>query len=117
MATMDVLLAVGKYDPGTAIQMMKLLLDTSEEHLQEKAARQLLGWDMYDLFLDDDVLSLLADELKWNDRLARQPFQSAYVDRPQKEIIHACGRLGEAALQKSCWNFWRVIRSPTIPLS
>ena len=81
--------------------MAKLLLDTAEDHLQDEgAANQLLGWDLYDLLSSDDVLPLLVEELKWDDRLARQLFQSAYVDRPQEAILNACGRLGETELQR-----------------
>ena len=88
-------------DPQTALEMAKLLLNTAEEHLQnEEAANQLLGWDLYDLLSSDDMLPLLVEELKWDDRLARQLFQSAYVDRPQEAILNACGRLGEKELQR-----------------
>ena len=88
-------------DPRTALERAKLLLDTAEDHLQDEgAANQLLGWDLYDLLSSDDVLPLLVEELKWDDRLARQLFQSAYVDRPQEAILNACGRLGETELQR-----------------
>ena len=65
-----------------------------------EAANQLLGWDLYDLLSSDDMLPLLVEELKWDDRLARQLFLSAYVDRPQEAILNACGRLGEKELQR-----------------
>ena len=66
----------------------------------EEAANQLLGWDLYDLLVSDDTLPLLVEELKGDDRLARQLFQSAYVDRPQEAILNACGRLGEKEVQR-----------------
>ena len=101
MHTMDLLVETGRRDPQTALEMAKLLLNTAEEHLQnEEAASQLLGWDLYDLLASDDMLPLLVEELKWDDRLARQLFQSAYVDRPQEAILNACGRLGEKELQR-----------------
>ena len=101
MHTMDLLVETGRRDPQTALEMAKLLLNTAEEHLQnEEAANQLLGWDLYDLLSSDDMLPLLVEELKWDDRLARQLFQSAYVDRPQEAILNACGRLGEKELQR-----------------
>ena len=101
MHTMDLLVETARRDPQTALEMAKLLLDTAEDHLQnEGAANQLLGWDLYDLLSSDDVLPLLVEELKWDDRLARQLFQSAYVDRPQEAILNACGRLGEQELQR-----------------
>ena len=101
MHTMDLLVETGRRDPQTALEMAKLLLNTAEEHLQnEEAANQLLGWDLYDLLASDDMLPLPVEELKWDDRLARQLFQSAYVDRPQEAILNACGRLGEKELQR-----------------
>ena len=100
MHTMDLLVETARRDPQTALEMSKLLLNTAEEPLQdEEAANQLLGWDLYDLLSSDDMLPLLVEELKWDDRLARQLFQSAYVDRPQEAILNACGRLGEKELQ------------------
>ena len=101
MDTMDLLLQTGQCCPQTALEMAKLLLSTAEEHLQDKeAANQLLGWDLYDLLVSDDMMPLLVEELKQDDRLARQLFQSAYVDRPQEAILNACGRLGEQELQR-----------------
>lgn len=101
MDTMDLLLQTGQRDPQTALEMAKLLLNTAEDHLQDKeAANQLLGWDLYDLLVSDDMLPLLVEELKWDGRLAHQLFQSAYVDRPQEAILNACGHLGEKELQR-----------------
>ena len=101
MDTMDLLLETGRREPETALEMVKLLLNTAEEHLQDQeAANQLLGWDMYDLLVSDDMLPLLVGELAYDDRLAHQLFQSAYVDRPQEEILNACGRLDEKRLQQ-----------------
>ena len=88
---MDLLVETGRRDPQTSLEMAKLLLN-------EEVANQLLGWDLYDLLASDDILPLLVEELKWDDRLARQLFQSAYVDRPQEAILNACGRLGEKEL-------------------
>ena len=101
MHTMDLLVETSRRDPRTALAMAKLLLNTAEEHLQnEEAANQLLGWDLYDLLVSDDMLPLLVEELKGDDRLARQLFQSAYVDRPQEAILNACGSLGEMELRR-----------------
>lgn len=98
---MDLLEETRRRDPETALRMAKLLLDTAEAHLRsEEAAQQLLGWDLYDLLVDDGMLPLLVETLKTDDRLARQLFQSAYVDRPQAEILNACGRMGERELQE-----------------
>ena len=98
---MEILLGVADHQPETAIRMMKLLLDTAEGHLQnEEVAQHLLGWNFHDLLVRDDMLPLLMEELKRDERLARQLFQSAYVGRPQEEILNACGRLGEKELQR-----------------
>ncbi len=101
MDTMDLLLGVADSDPDTAIAMMELLLNTAEEHLQQKdVARQLLDWDCFDLLLREEIQARLVEELEWNHRLARQLFLSAYVDIPQEELIQTCGRLGKQELQQ-----------------
>ena len=101
MDTMDLLLGVADSDPDTAIAMMELLLNTAEEHLQQKdVARQLLDWDCFDLLLREEIQARLVEELEWNHRLARQLFLSAYVDTPQEELIQTCGRLGKQELQQ-----------------
>ena len=100
MDTMELLRETGEQDPNTAIQMMKLLLDTAEEHLQEtEAAEQLLGNDLYDFCQNESIQPKLLAQLKQDDRLARQLFQSAYADSPQEELIAACDRLGEQTLK------------------
>lgn len=101
MDTQDLLSETCEKDPRAAINMIELLLNTAEGHLQDKeVANQLLGWDMYDLLINDEMLPLLVEELKQNDRLAHHLFQSAYVDRPQLEILNVCGHLGEKSLQQ-----------------
>lgn len=101
MDTMDLLVETSQHDPETALQMVKLLLNIAEEHLHsEETANQLLGWDMHDLLTSDDMLPLLVAELKCDDRLACQLFQSAYVGRPQETILNACYRLGEKEIQR-----------------
>ena len=78
MDTQDLLCETGDSAPQTAVQMMKLLLDTTEGHLQKpEVAEQLLGWDMYDLCQSQFVQAPLLKQLKGDDRLARQLFQSA----------------------------------------
>lgn len=99
MDTMDLLLAVAEEAPDTAIAMMELLLNTAEGHLQqEDTARQLLGWDCYDLLLRKEIQDRLLAELGRNDRLARQLFQSTYVGLPQEELLRACARKGQLEL-------------------
>ena len=41
-----------------------------------------------------------AEESLRDTEAARQLFQSAYVDRLQEEVLNACGRMGELALQR-----------------
>ena len=105
MDTMDLLVETSQREPETALEMVKLLLNTAEEHLQDKEiASQLLNWDMYDLLVSDDMLPLLVEELKYDDQLACQLFQRAYVGQPQEKILNACGRLGEKDLQRKLLN-------------
>ena len=100
MLTMDVLLGVSEYDPHTAIRMMQLLLDTAEEQLTKReVAEQLFSWDLHDLLLSEDIQRLLLEELKWDDRLASQLFQSAYVGEPQESLLEVCDQLGETDLK------------------
>lgn len=105
MDTQELLYQIGDSDPKTAVQMMKLLLDTAESHLQEpEAAEQLLGCDMYDLCHSQFVQAPLLKQLKQDDRLARQLFQSTYVGSPQKALLEACDWFGEAALKNNLYS-------------
>ena len=98
---MDLLVETGEHDPKTAIQMMKLLLDTAESHLQDpEAAYFLLGHELYDLCLSGYIRPRLLDHLKADDRLARQLFQSAYVGSPQEDILLSCSQMGERDLRQ-----------------
>ena len=100
MDTQELLCETGDSDPQTAVQMMKLLLDTAESHLQEpEVAEQLLGCDMYDLCHSQFVQVPLLKQLKQDKRLARQLFQSAYVGSPQEALLEACDWFGEAELK------------------
>lgn len=101
MDTMDLLVETGEHDPETAIQMMKLLLDTAESHLQDpEPAYFLLGNELYDLCLSGYIRPRLLDNLKTDDRLARQLFQSAYVGSPQEDILLSCSQLSERGLRQ-----------------
>lgn len=105
MDTQDLLYKIGDSDPKTAVQMMKLLLDTAESHLQEpEVAEQLLGWDMCDLCRNQFVQAPLLKQLKHDDRLARQLFQSAYVGDAQEDLLDACDWFGEAELKKHLYS-------------
>ena len=101
METSDFLAETAEHNPETAIQMMKLLLDTAESHLQNpEVAEFLLGNELYDLCLSGYVRPRLLEHLKSDDRLARQLFQSAYVDSPQEDILLSCTQLGEEKLRQ-----------------
>ena len=105
MDTQDLLCETGDSDPQTAVQMMKLLLDTAESHLQEpEVAEQLLGWDMCDLCRNQFVQAPLLKQLKHDDRLARQLFQSAYVGGTQEDLLDACDWFGEAELKMHLYS-------------
>ena len=101
MDTSEFLVKTAEYDPETVIQMMKLLLDTAERHLQDpEVAEFLLGIELYDLCLSGYIRPRLLKHLKSDDRLARQLFQSAYVDSPQEDILLSCTQLGEEELRQ-----------------
>ena len=105
MDTQELLCETGDSDPQTAVQMMKLLLDTAESHLQEpEVAEQLLGWDMCDLFRNQVVQAPLLKQLKHDDRLARQLFQSAYAGDAQEDLLDACDWFGEVELKKHLYS-------------
>ena len=91
MDDMDLLVETGEHDPETAIQMIKLLLDTAESPIQDPEATYFLpGNELYDLCLSGYIRPRLLDHLKTNDRLPRQLFQSAYVGSPQEYILLSC---------------------------
>lgn len=101
MDTMDLLNAVGEKNPESAIDMMKLLLDTVGDKLQEKeVAYQFLGWDMDGLLRDQFVQGSLLQRLKTDDRLAKQIFQCACWDTGQKMLYEACDWFGESELKE-----------------
>ena len=101
MDTMELLGKVGERKPEAGIQMMKFLLDTAECHLQEpEAAEQLLGNDLYELFQNQAVQPKLLAQLKTDEHLVRQLFQSAYAGDLQEDILEACDWFGELALKE-----------------
>ena len=91
MDTCELLMNTGNQDPETAIQMMKLLLDTAQDHLQDpEAIDRLMGYDLYDLCVGKEAQPALLEQLKTDDRLARQLFQSAFVGPLQEQLILDC---------------------------
>ena len=60
---------------------------------------QPLGLDLYDLLTSNDMLPLLVEELKWDDRLARQLFQSLCGSTAggDPKCLRLLGREGTAA--------------------
>ena len=105
MDTMDLLSKTGEKDPEAAIDMMKLLLDTVGDKLQEKeVAYQFLGWDMDGLLRDQFVQGPLLQRLKTDDRLAEQIFRCACWDTGQKMLYEACDWFGEPELKEKLRN-------------
>jgi hypothetical protein len=105
METMELIAGTGENDPKTAVEMMKLLLDTAEGQLSNPdAAEQMLGNDLFDLCQDEAVQPLILRELKKDKRLAGQLFQSAYAGCPQESLLDACSRLGEIELREQLQN-------------
>ena len=101
MLVMDILLKTNARDPDTAFLMMKLLLDTAEESLSEPSvAKDLFAWHLHDLIVNDTMLPILLEELKWDDRLVCQFFLSAYVGDIQEHILDACIEQGETELHQ-----------------
>lgn len=87
MDTMELLLETGEQDPNTAIQMMKLLLDTAEEHLQEtEAAEQLLGNDLYDFCQNQSIQPKLLAQLKQDDPLGTAAISKCLRRQPSGRI-------------------------------
>ena len=101
MDTMELLGKVGEWKPEVGIQMMKLLLDTAERHLQEpETAEQLLGNDLYELCRNQAVQPKLLAQLKADEHLVRQLFQSAYAGDLHEDILEACDWFGESVLKE-----------------
>lgn len=101
MDTQDLLSETGEKDPEAAIDMMKLLLDTVGDKLQEReVAYQFLGWDMDGLLREPTVQVPLLQRLKTDDRLARQIFQCACWDTGQKLLYGACDTFNEPELKE-----------------
>ena len=105
MDTMELLGKVGEWKPEVGIQMIKLLLDTAERHLQEpETAEQLLGNDLYELCRNQAVQPKLLAQLKVDEHLVRQLFQSAYAGDLQEDILEACDWFGESVLKEHLQN-------------
>ena len=101
MDTMELLGKVGEWKPEVGIQMMKLLLDTAERHLQEpETAEQLLENDLYELCRNQTVQPKLLAQLKEDEHLVRQLFHSAYAGDLQEELLETCDWFGESALKE-----------------
>ena len=100
MDTQELLSKIGENDPKTAIQMMKLLLDTAESHLQEpEVAEQLLECELCGLYQNQSVQFFILEQLKNDKHLAQQLFKSAYVGECQDALLDACDWFGEVELK------------------
>ena len=102
--------AAGAEDPETAVRMMELLLDTARDHLSDPAAAEELMGDVIIPCLDPALQGAVTEELRRNDRFARQLFQSAYADGLTEEVLNNCGRLGGEELHRHLTQL--VLRSP-----
>lgn len=101
MDTQDLLSETGEKDPEAAIDMVKLLLDTVGDKLQEKeVAYQFLGWDIDGLLREPTVQVPLLQRLKTDDCLTRQIFQCAWWDTGQKLLYGACDTFDESELKE-----------------
>lgn len=88
-------------ETGRGIQMIKFLLDTANRHLQEpETAEQLLGNDLYELCRTQVAQPKLLAQLKADEHLVRQLFQSAYAGDLQEDILEACDWFGESVLKE-----------------
>lgn len=111
MDTMDLMLTVSGRSPQTALKMMKLLLNTAQSNLDNpEVAQQLLGNDFYDLCMDPQFQPILLAELKKDEILAHQLFQSAYVGAPQESILEACDFYGELSLKQRLYSL--LVQNP-----
>ena len=80
---------------------MKSLLDTANRHLQEpEDDEQLLGNDLYKLCRNQTVQSKSLAQLKADEHLVRQLFQSAYAGDLQENILEACDWFEESILKE-----------------
>ena len=89
-------------DARQGVSMWRTLLDTAEGRLQtdEEVAEELLpNWIKWEWLEKGDRGHLMPFlEALEEDRFARQVFQSASVSDLQRDLLSACGRLGETAL-------------------
>ena len=105
MDTMELLTKTGEKNPEAAVDMMKLLLDTVGDKLQEKeVAYQFFGWDVDGILRDQFVQGALLQRLKTDDRLAEQIFRCACWDTGQKMLYEACDWFGEMDLKEKLQN-------------
>lgn len=113
MDTMDLLVETGRQDPETALRMVELLLSTAEGHLQEpEAANQLLGWDMSDLLVSEEMLPLLVRELRKNGRLAVSCSRAPMWAVRRKSSSTPAGGWESGSFSKGCWSSWPAIPFP-----
>ena len=97
----DFLSEAGEKDPEAAIDMMKLLLDTVGDKLQEReVAYQFWAGTWTASLRDQFVHGPLLQRLKTDDHLARQIFQCACWDTGQKMLYEACDWFGEPELKE-----------------
>lgn len=104
----DLLEKVGQRNPEAGIRMMRYLLDTAEEHLQEPGAAQLIFEGLYPLCEDQTVQYQLLKQLKEDENLAMQLFLSAWVDGLPWLLLDACDWFEETELKEKLYALLEV---------
>ena len=71
---------------------------------KREVAEQLLENDLYELCRNQTVQPKLLAQLKVDEHLVRQLFQSAYAGDLQEDILEACDWFGESVLKEHLQN-------------
>lgn len=104
----DLLEKVGQRSPEAGIRMMRYLLDTAEEHLQEPGAARQIFEGIYPLCQDQEVQCQLLELLKADEHLAMQLFLSACVEGLPWLLLDACDWFEETELKEKLYALLEV---------
>ena len=99
---------VGLENPEAGIRMMRYLLDTAEEHLQEPGAARQIFEEIYPLCQDQEVQCQLLELLKEDQHLAMQLFLSACVEGLPWLLLDACDWFEETELKEKLYALLEV---------
>ena len=112
MDAMDLMAETDERDPKTAIQMMKLLLDTAEMHLlNPEAAYFLLGNELYDLCLSGYIAPGRWSTLRQMTAWPGSSFSALIQVLPRRTFSCPALNWGKKNCGRSCWIFWPAIPS------